>query len=66
MDGKICPNTILFPVHPFPSTTKHLGKNRLHMVFTLFVNSLVFLTNQNYNCFKKMSNLFHTHCFQKN
>ena len=25
--------------HPFLSTTKHLGKIRLHMAFTLFVNS---------------------------
>ena len=35
------------PVHPFPSTSKHLRNIRLHMVFTLFSNSLVFSTNQN-------------------
>ena len=62
--GKICPNMKFPPiqVHTFPFTTKHLGKIRLHMIFTLFNNSL---NKLKYNCFKKTSNLFHTHYFHK-
>ena len=36
MAGKICPNMKLTPspASQFASTTKHLGKTRLHMAFT--------------------------------
>ena len=43
MYGKICQNikfTLSSRAHLFLNTTKHLEKIRLHMVFTLFVNSL--------------------------
>ena len=40
-------------VHHFPSATKHLGKIKLHMCFTLFVHSLTKYFEQN-----KMSNSF--------
>ena len=46
MDVKICQNMNinLYPSRPhvqvFPITTEHLGKIRLHNVFTLFINIL--------------------------
>ena len=46
-------------VHSFLSTTKHLEKIRLHMVFTLFVNILTnFFEPTKIQSFKQMSNLF--------
>ena len=58
--GKICQNLTPFSrVHFFLSTTKHLRKIRLHMIFTVLVNSLKkFFSKPKFNCFKKNSQFF--------
>ena len=70
MDGKICQNmkftTPSSHTYSFLSKTKHLENIRLHIAFTVFVNSLKkFFEQTKIELFKKMSNYFYIHCFYK-
>ena len=52
-------------VHSFLSTTKHLEKIQLHMVFTLFVNILKKFNKPKFKVLKKCPTFFYTHYFHK-